>query len=622
MMPSRATLLLLALLGFLVFFSIINEQEYLANLRDPSYPAIVDNFAAAVQEGPTSEPSQESDANDINSNTANNASIDLSETLSCSSSFSASQIWQRYLPKIIAASVNTDVPGHLEGSSQEAQLAKLHSLLTDILPPSRLRKAVRNLPSFQYETIEHIIEKFQKRILDPDHNAPVQIVVFGGSVTLGRECYPREKRPKGRRARLTEPTCRWPHRLELLINTLFDNEVVKVTNLATGGTGTDTGTRMVKYWMYPKDLKESGPDIIINAYSTNDGIGAGGRSGIGGVRESMQNFVRAAIESKPCATPPLVVGVDDYLGNVVGANNNVLKELNYAMVLEQVAKWYDTVAISYAEVVRDIVYKDITNRTFYKHGNVHFEHLAHQTVAWSVVFAFLQMFENHCDDKQRELSIDETRDERQEHNRSVPILPPPLTNDLTLANITSVWKASESGLYQDALDVDCKGMNSTDRDPCIVAWIVQRGLFGKKELTDFMQQHIISKSGGWDIEDNGDEGWSNKIGFAATTPDASFTLEFKDIEKDLNVVTIFFMRSYGEKWKDSKARFTVTSSKHGNSTLAQHDIDGVHEMEHSLTLIERFKLADSVEKGDTIRLKIDMISGNAFKIMGMTLCRY
>eukprot|EP00979_Chaetoceros_neogracilis_P001788 scaffold323_cov251-Chaetoceros_neogracile.AAC.3 len=610
-MQSRAIILLLALLGCVGFFSIINEQKYLANLlRDPSYllsPDLVDN-------------SFESDANDINSNTANNASIDISDTFSCSSSFSASQLWQRYLPKIIAASVNMDVPGHLQGSSQEAQLGKIHSLLTDILPPSQLRKAVRNLPSSQYETIEHIIEKFQKRILDPDHNAPVLIAVFGGSVTLGRECYPGKK---VRRARLTEPTCNWPHRLELLINTLFENEVVKVINLATGGTGTATGTRMVKYWMYPKDLKESGPDIIINAYSTNDGIGAGGRSGIDGVRDSMQNFVRAAIESKPCATPPLVVCVDDYLGNAKGANDNVLKELNYAMVLEQVAKWYDTVAISYAEVVRNIVYKDITNKTFHKHGNVHFEHLAHQTVAWSVVFAFLEMFENHCDDKQRELFIAETRDKRQEHNRSaVPILPPPLTNDLTLTKIASVWKASESGLYQDSFGVDCIGMNSTDQDPCIVAWIVQRGLFGSNELNNFMRQHIISKSGGWGIESNADDGWSNKVGFAATTPDASFTLEFKDIAKDLNVVTIFFMRSYGEKWKDSKARFTVTSSNHKNSTLAQHDIDGVHEMEYSLTLIERIKLTNSVEKGDTIKLKVDMISGNAFKIMGMTLCRF
>jgi hypothetical protein len=292
------------------------------------------------------------------------------------------------------------------------------------------------------------------------------------------------------------------------------------------------------------------------------------------------------------------------------------------MVLEQVAKWYDTVAISYAEVVRNIVYKDITNKTFHKHGNVHFEYLAHQTVAWSVVFGFLEMFENHCDDKQRELFIAETRDKRQEHNRSaVPILPPPLTNDLTLTKIASVWKASESGLYQDSFGVDCIGMNSTDQDPCIVAWIVQRGLFGSNELNNFMRQHIISKSGGWGIESNADDGWSNKVGFAATTPDASFTLEFKDIAKDLNVVTIFFMRSYGEKWKDSKARFTVTSSNHKNLTLAQHDIDGVHEMEYSLTLIERIKLTNSVEKGDTMKLKVDMVSGNAFKIMGMTLCR-
>ena len=233
----------------------------------------------------------------------------------------------------------------------------------------------------------------------------------------------------------------------------------------------------------------------------------------------------------------------------------------------------------------------------------------------------MELLENHCDDKHREsISIGkQSRYERQQHNRSVPILPPPLTNDLAIQNISEVWKASEDGAYQDALDVDCAAMNNTNRDPCITAWIAQNRFYGTQEILQFMRRHQTYNNGGWKVERNHDDGFAFKVGYTANTPNASFSLEFKDIAKDVKVVTIFFMRSYGEKWKDSKARFSVTSN---NSTLAQHDIDGVHELEHSLTLIERFTLSKSVKKGETLSLKVDLISGSAFKVMGMTICRY
>jgi hypothetical protein len=110
---------------------------------------------------------------------------------------------------------------------------------------------------------------------------------------------------------------------------LFGNEVVKVTNLAFGGTGSNVGTRMVKYWMFPEALKKSnGPDVIINSYSTNDGIVA---KTFDDMRDKHQTFIRAALESKACDTPPLVISVDDYLGNAKGARDHLSEELVYAM---------------------------------------------------------------------------------------------------------------------------------------------------------------------------------------------------------------------------------------------------------------------------------------------------
>ena len=78
-MKSRAKVLLFLIsLGFVSLFVDINEHEYLVKLRDTSsYHAINNNPVIAVQ-GLTSEPPQESDGNEINSNTANNISIYIS----------------------------------------------------------------------------------------------------------------------------------------------------------------------------------------------------------------------------------------------------------------------------------------------------------------------------------------------------------------------------------------------------------------------------------------------------------------------------------------------------------------------------------------------------------------
>ena len=95
------------------------------------------------------------------------------------------------------------------------------------------------------------------------------------------------------------------------------------------------------------------------------------------VRVRVQEFIRTALSSRPCSIPPLVVNVDDYLGPL---HNSILGELSYKTTLTQLAKWYDTVAISYAEVVRDIAYANTADKTFFNEKDVHF--------GYSVIISF------------------------------------------------------------------------------------------------------------------------------------------------------------------------------------------------------------------------------------------
>ena len=174
-------------------------------------------------------------------------------------SFSATRLWQKYLPLILEASKNPLMPDLLT----DDETAKMRTLLEETLSPSRMRRAVRHMPTFSHHIVKNVVEIIQKRIQDPQNNPPLRVAVFGGSVTIGRDCHMKK---------MSYLNCAWPKRFELLLNQFAKMDIIKIYNLGIGGTGSATATNRVKYWMYgsDKDLMKVGPDVIINSYSTND----------------------------------------------------------------------------------------------------------------------------------------------------------------------------------------------------------------------------------------------------------------------------------------------------------------------------------------------------------------
>ncbi len=369
------------------------------------------------------------------------------------------------------------------------------------------------------------------------------------------------------------------------------------------------------------------------------------------VQTELQKFLRIALSSKPCGMTPLVVNVDDYLGPM---HNKVLGELSYKTMLSRLTKWYDTVAVSYAEVVRDVAYANTKDATFFNKKDVHFGYWAHQTIAWTVGFGSLDLISHYCDDEYRlrsmaaddeisEMIIGKDNLDQQQQERQL-YLPPPLTEDLKLENVTAEFdeaKAHALAHLKCAGDGNGDGDGTSfDRSPCVVAWISSPGMFNGNNVQRFMNQHMVHNQD-WNVETNtGNGGWTNKVGWVATSANATFTLTFKENEmnKDVNTVTIFYMKSYGEKWADSKARFTVIvddAKKSPNATsdsndgmtleappLLQKDIWGVHNISYSLSLSEKFILPQTVSKGQSMTMTVDLVSGSTFKIMGMMFCRH
>jgi hypothetical protein len=70
-------------------------------------------------------------------------------------------------------------------------------------------------------------------------------------------------------------------------------------------------------------------------------------------REIAQQFIRACRDAGPCVEPPMIVYLDDYLGN---RNNLILAENANGWLTQEMSEWYGAMYISYASAVRRLVY--------------------------------------------------------------------------------------------------------------------------------------------------------------------------------------------------------------------------------------------------------------------------
>lgn len=574
----------------------------------------------------------------------NNTNADLEHTLFephevCAHvprpSFTASHLWYQHMPKILEASRNPNKPELDDDDSMNT----FEHLLKNISTPERFRRAIRHLPTFHHDSVRHVFQIIERRIQDPQNHPPLRLAIFGGSVTIGRGCDETTNR-------MQDYGCAWPRRFELFVNQFFQKDIIKVYNLGIGGTGSGTASNIIEYWMYDdKDLASTGPDVIINSYSTNDSLPPW--VGTGRVqmtthdvikmtsdmqRNSIQNFLRTALTSKnSCEIQPLVLHVDDSLGP---QQEQVLGEMSYISVLTQLAKWYDTGVVSYPEVVRDIVYENKSDKVFFNEKDVHYGHFAHQMIAWSLGFAAIELLSNYCDDEYRRRDVESLQttspknlNETQkpisalspDNNRRSVLLPPPLTESLLWNNVTVEFQSLMVSNDEETVKLNCSAIASNERNPCEVAWISTPGGFGVGNIDNFMKKYSENIIG-WSTENNMAAGWSNKIGWTANQPNATFSLRFANVSKDLHSLTVAHLISYGEKWEGSLARFTGMD-RYGNQIFTQ-DISGVHNITASPTMTQKILFSQAIQKGETLTVKVDLVSGKTFKVMGFMLCAF
>ena len=570
----------------------------------------------------------------------------------------------------------------------------LHDFTSKILRliTPRLPLGVKTLPRFMATSNTTIINPIQK-ILEKgyaryqylrgepwhayDHSQqqeppPVKILVLGGSVTMGINCYlPSIKISSGE--------CAWTRRLEILVNQFFappgmtiPRRLIRVTTVASGGTNTRVGQTILSDDLLPE--KARNPDIIINAYLTNDmhwntmqEIKQQNVTHMEGIFDMAQEFTRFVLQSS--CYPPLLLWLDDYLGN---EQREIATLLEPTQVLSVLSSYYGFGVFSYADMVRDMVYKDTTIGVFspagwynkHKKGvmkrEIHPGGAMHMATSLLVAYYMLTLATTFCSLESWIAPADpiiNTMILSEEHHgrtRSVtglslketpeqarwdlepyvaPLgLPPPITKDLSLETISEEWKEAENLRIKHCVGAAYQSSASMERKRCPFGWIAGLGEYNETStIKDLFLQYFANRTypEDWDLVD--DTGGKGKIGWIpihvksmnsisnAGAGNSPMVLDFPFGGPPITTVSLYILKSYGEKWKDSSAQVVVYSLDNRTHELARHTMVGYHAKNTSETYAEKVHLSRNLNVS-RLRLEISLVNGTTFKLQGLALC--
>ena len=543
-----------------------------------------------------------------------------------------------------------------------------HARMMHYLTPQRLQNSVKTLPFNQWEKVGEILDIAFKRYqyVQDQKNGKKQsvgggkeprklrILVMGGSVTAGVYCV--QNPVLGRPIKKNRRWCAWPRRLEWFLEQFFPS-VVQVDVAAYGGTNTRGGTTIWEYDLFPEDVPI--PDILINAFSTNDMHVISMREAQkqnmtleDGVLQMNQEFVRKVMKPRSDCNerpPPLLLYLDDYLGN---EQTGILDTLGVNSALHKLSGYYGFGFMSYADIVRDFVYSDTTEQWFspkdWPERQIHHTAGGHVAIMWVVAYNLLNTVTVYCDSlkigPEHIYEAIEGLPEPKFPDRAItgePLpkprhaLPPELSSDLTLDNVSARWHEMERNVTASGFDESaCPSMpEEGERKP--LCHLRMFTIIGDSKPGPGMMEIIapfVVENDGWDAASD------EKKGLVPSKANASLKLRFDNITDQIQTLNFIAMKSYGEKWEGSTLKVeafvdrkiedggeqprTPSSTNANAEPLRILEIEGVHDKHTSESYNYKLDLGEErVLAGDVLNVDIRLIGGTTAKIMGMLFCR-
>jgi hypothetical protein len=153
--------------------------------------------------------------------------------------------------------------------------------------------------------------------------------------------------------------------------------------------------------------------------------------------------------------------------------------------------------------------------------------------------------------------------------------PPKLSPELLLSTVTSEWQDTAARMRES--DAACKG-EILDEAPRIFAFLAgpDATVQTPEQLNNYLQPFLVENRGWNPVMEYGASRQVEKLGLVADGANASMTLRMTNITKEVHTINLHAIKSYGEKWSGSQARFTLTVENQGRTYSTQFDVQGFH----------------------------------------------
>ncbi len=426
--------------------------------------------------------------------------------------------------------------GALDGLRQET-FSNLTETMLDLLN-SRLPQSIKTRP--HPFVMERILEVIIKRMHSPLNHPPLRIAVFGGSVTEGFRS--RANSINISSSNNNPSQCTWSCRLERLLNEILpivyfgeslqwskdntdtdrvqlplstEHKLVEVKNFAVGGTDSSIGAITLEYNLYG----QLSADIVISAFAANDL-----QAPIGVERDMifqhMQNFHKLAKAQRPCNDLPLLIQLADvFEESLYDANLQSMRpRLRYFTEMLETANWGGVMALSYPDVVRDVIYRNRRDTTLIEHGELHPGMTFHIGIAWMIGYGLLEGSLQACD-----------ASSLVDHDKPEPrfgISYPVLRDNLRAVDVPEIWRNSTIALHQ-----RCSN-NHTSGPTCEYVFMANRlGASTAEEVRRDIKR-VATHIDGWD-------GYGYPVKkprrtWRAMREKASFTIQLENLTSPIN----------------------------------------------------------------------------------------
>lgn len=432
---------------------------------------------------------------------------------------------------------------------------------------------------------------------------PLHILVIGGSLTSGMACGINNLGLKTPGWMRQYTICAWPNRLQHLFNRVLFNgeEVVKVSNLAVGGSNSEVGKTLLEYQLFPDSFQQ--PDIVIWSHAAND---AQEEDKAKAYFESIPGFVNAAHNLRIC---------DDYLPLVVINEEFFGQQNDVSGAIYKASNWFGLMGISQRNVISHKIFANFDNDDYVKRiigdKGLHPGMGAHIGASWTVFYNFISAFTEVCDYTKGTSSLARINSS----DVTAKSIGPYKEHDY--GDISSEWKQHRENIRENCLVVAQEALvsssnssttvinsiNQQQESPCTYAFMQSRMTsVATSEDVNKKMNEILTSNTGWKAEGYPER--QPRAGFYAKEENAHFSLKI-DSSMQTKYMTILSMKSYGDNFKDTALEVDVRIERKGGSEstetqTAKYKINGYHDTKTSIHIPHKFELPDVVLRKVTV----------------------